>query len=159
LTLDELRAFRVDGEPIPTLEEVLAAVSPRLRIYCELKGLRTAAPALAAIKSRGDRAAVHSFDHRMIDEARRLSPEIARGVLESAYHTDPTASMREHGARDLWQDEGWIDRDMVDRVHAAGGRVVAWTVNWPRRAKMLADIGVDGICTNYVAEVAKALGR
>jgi glycerophosphoryl diester phosphodiesterase len=159
LTLDELRAFRPEGEPIPTLSEVLAAVKPTTRIYCELKGLRTAGPALELLKSRGEAAAVHSFDHRMIDEARAIAPAVARGVLESAYHTDPTASLREHGARDLWQDEGWIDRDMVNRVHAAGGRVIAWTVNWPRRAKLLADIGVDGICTNYVAEVAKALGR
>jgi glycerophosphoryl diester phosphodiesterase len=159
LTLSELRSFRVDGEPIPTLDEVLSAVSSRLRIYCELKGLGTAGPALAMLKSRGDRAAVHSFDHRMIEDARRLAPDVARGVLESAYHSDPTGSLREHAARDLWQDEGWIDRDLVDRVHAAGGRVIAWTVNWPRRAKVLADMGVDGICTNYVAEVAKALGR
>lgn len=157
LTLEELGAFRVDGEPIPTLSEVLAAVSPRLRIYCELKGLRTAGPALELLRSRGDAAAVHSFDHRMIAEARTIAPIVARGVLESAYHTDPTASLREHGARDLWQDAGWIDRDMVDRVHSAGGRVIAWTVNWPRHAQMLADIGVDGICTNYVAEVGLAL--
>jgi glycerophosphoryl diester phosphodiesterase len=159
LTLGELRAFRVDGEPIPMLEEVLAAVAPTLRIYCELKGLRTAEPALSMLRARGDRAAVHSFDHRMIDEARRIAPEVPRGVLESAYHSDPSSALREHGARDLWQDEGWIDRDLVDRVHAAGGRVIAWTVNWPRRAKVLADMGVDGICTNYVAEVATALGR
>jgi glycerophosphoryl diester phosphodiesterase len=37
---------------------------------------------------------------------------------------------------------------LVDAVHAAGGSVIAWTVNDGAAAARLASIGVDGICTD-----------
>jgi glycerophosphoryl diester phosphodiesterase len=158
LTLAEVATFRVRGEPIPTLEEVIAS-SGKLRIYCELKGRRTAEPATALLSPLGDRAAVHSFDHRMVAEAQRFAPEVPRGVLESAYHRDASASMRDVAARDLWQAEQLIDVALVEAVHASGGRVIAWTVNRPERAVELASFGVDGICTDDVAGIGAALGR
>jgi glycerophosphoryl diester phosphodiesterase len=158
LTLAEVATFRVRGEAVPTLDEVIAA-SGRLRIYCELKGRRTAEPATTLLAPLGDRAAVHSFDHRMVAEAQRFSPDVPRGVLESAYHRDPSASMRDVGARDLWQAEQLIDVALVEAVHASGGRVIAWTVNRPERAIELAGFGVDGICTDDVAGIGAALGR
>jgi glycerophosphoryl diester phosphodiesterase len=39
---------------------------------------------------------------------------------------------------------------LVDRVHAAGGRVIAWTVNDRDAASDLIALGVDGICTDDV---------
>jgi glycerophosphoryl diester phosphodiesterase len=65
--------------------------------------------------------------------------------------------MRDVGARDLWQNEVLIDAELVGTVHAAGGRVIAWTVNSPARAVELATIGVDGLCTDDVAGVRGAV--
>lgn len=157
LTLAEVGAFRVRGEPIPTLTDVIRAVGGRVRIYCELKGRGTAAPAVRALAPLGDGAAVHSFDHRMVIDARTLAPDVPRGVLESSYRADPTASLRDAGARDLWQHEGLIDANLVSAVHDAGGRVVAWTVNSASRASDLAALGVDGICTDDVADIRSVL--
>ncbi|HVZ48340.1 MAG TPA: glycerophosphodiester phosphodiesterase [Gemmatimonadaceae bacterium] len=159
LTLAEVAAFRVGGEPIPTLAAVIAAVGGRVRIYCELKGHGTAAAAVRALTPLGDAAAVHSFDHRMVIEARRLAPGVPRGVLESSYRADPTASLREAGARDLWQHETLIDLPLVAAVHAAGARLIAWTVNDAARMRDLAALGVDGICTDDAAAARAALAR
>jgi glycerophosphoryl diester phosphodiesterase len=159
LTLAEVAAFRVGGEPIPTLAAVIAAVGGRVRIYCELKGRGTAAPAVRALAPLGNAAAVHSFDHRMVIEAGRLAPDVPRGVLESSYRADPTASLREAGARDLWQHEALIDAPLVAAVRAAGARLVAWTVNDPGRIRELAALGVDGICTDAVSAALAALAR
>ena len=156
LTLAEVGEFRVQGEPIPTLEAVIGAIGGRLRIYCELKGAGTAAGATAALKALGDAAAVHSFDHRMVAEAGRLAPEVARGVLETSYHRDPCFPLRDVGARDLWQHEALIDTDLVAAVHAYGGRVIAWTVNDPARAAELTALGVDGLCTDDVTGIRLA---
>ena len=38
MTLEEVRQLRVDGEPVPTLEEMLEAARGRLTLYVELKG-------------------------------------------------------------------------------------------------------------------------
>jgi len=65
--------------------------------------------------------------------------------------------MRDVGARDLWQAEALIDAPLVAAVHAAGGRVIAWTANNPARAVDLAAMGVDGLCSDDVAGVRAAL--
>jgi glycerophosphoryl diester phosphodiesterase len=158
LTAEELRAFRVGGQPIPTLAEVIDAVGGSLTIYCELKGPGTAPAAVKLLASRGPAAAVHAFDHRQVAEARRLAPQLARGVLEASYHIVQTDTMASVDARDLWQAAELIDRAMVDAVHARGGRVIAWTVDDPEVMLRLAAIKVDGLCTNDVALCRTTLG-
>ncbi len=159
LTAEELSAFRVRGEPIPTLAEVIRAVAGSLSIYCELKGAGTAAAALNQLEKFGATAAVHAFDHRQIAEARRIAPLVARGVLEASYHVVPTDTMASVDARDLWQAAEMIDRAMVEAAHARGGRVIAWTVDAPDEMLRLASIGVDGLCTNDVALCRTTLKR
>jgi glycerophosphoryl diester phosphodiesterase len=164
LTAEELRGFRVRGEPIPTLAQVLEAVGLKLAVYCELKGAGTGAPAVnllaeasGSATGRSWRAAVHSFDHRQVAEARRLAPSLPRGVLETSYHLDPTASLRSVDARDLWQHWELIDQALVDAVHAHGGRVVAWTVNDAEAVARLAAMGVDALCTDDVPLARRVL--
>ena len=159
LTVEELRAFRVGGQPIPTLAQVIEAVGDAVTVYCELKGPGTADAAVKILGRRGSAAAVHAFDHRQVASARRLAPALARGVLEASYHIDPTASMASVDARDLWQFAELIDRELVDAVHARGGRVIAWTVDDPAMMRHLATLGVDALCTNDVASCRNTLGR
>ncbi len=157
LTLSALAAFRVRGEPIPTLAQVVTGLGNRLRIYCELKGDGTARPAAALLAPLGEMAAVHSFDHRMVADARSAAPSLPRGVLETSYHLDPAAGLAAVGGRDLWQEQTLIDAPLVAAVHRVGGRVIAWTVNDPDRARQLAAIGVDGLCTDDVAKIRRAI--
>lgn len=157
MTLADAAGLRVRGEPIATLADVIGAMGGKLRIYCELKGVGTAAPAAALLAPMGERAAVHSFDHRMIAEAEALAPDLPRGVLEASYHRDVTFPLRDVQAEALWQNEALIDQSLVDSVHGSGARVIAWTVNSPDRARALAAMGVDGLCTDDVAGIAAAL--
>lgn len=159
LTVEELSAFRVGGQPIPTLAQVIEATGAGLVVYCELKGPGTAAPAVELLASRGAAAAVHAFDHRQVAAARRIAPALARGVLEASYHIVPTDTMATVDARDLWQAAELIDREMVDAAHARGGRVIAWTVDDPATMLRLASIGIDGLCTNDVALCRRTLNR
>lgn len=159
LTVEQLRAFRVRGEPIPTLEEVVRSVRGRAVIYCELKGAGTAASAVRILEHLGDGAAVHSFDHRQIADARRIGPAVPRGVLEASYHISPTASMESVGARVLWMAAELIDADLVGAVHTRGGEISAWTVNTPAEMLRLAGLGVDILCTDDVALCRSVLGR
>ena len=81
--------IRVHHDPLPeppdapTLDAVLALLASAGRVaYCELKGAGTAPGTVAAITASSVNGAVHSFDHRMIAEARKIAPEVPRGVLE-----------------------------------------------------------------------------
>jgi glycerophosphoryl diester phosphodiesterase len=48
----------------------------------------------------------------------------------------------------VWVYNPLITRRVVDSAHAAGVRVIAWTVDDLDRMRALAALGVDGICSN-----------
>ena len=145
--------------PPPTLAESLRVIAGGgLTAYCELKSAGTAQGTLAAIAAGGGNGAVHSFDHRLIAEARRLAPEVARGVLEVSYPVDPMHALEMVGGRDLWRQWPFVDEALVRAAHNTGARVIAWTVNDPAVMERFAAIGVDGLCTDDPALARRVLG-
>jgi glycerophosphoryl diester phosphodiesterase len=147
-----------DGGP-PTLEAVLKLLAGAgLTAYCELKGAGTPAGAIEALKASGGKCAVHAFDHRMVAEALHIAPGIPRGVLESSYPVDALHALRTVQGRDLWRHWPFIDEALVTEAHAAGARVIAWTVNDPAQIERLAKLGVDGLCTDDIALARHVLG-
>ncbi|MGH7720050.1 MAG: glycerophosphodiester phosphodiesterase [Gemmatimonadaceae bacterium] len=138
------------GVHVPRLGDVLAAVAGRMDVYVEIKGRDIEAEVMAVVKRSAApaRCAVHSFDHRAVQRALTLAPGTRGGILLSSYLIDTVAALRAAGAADLWQWWELVDRPLVDQVHAAGGRVIAWTVNDVRVARQLATMGVDALCTD-----------
>jgi glycerophosphoryl diester phosphodiesterase len=151
----------VSGEPIPTLATVLEAIGSRARVYVEVKGHGIEAQVVNTIAQTADVAAVplHSFDHRVLSRARAIDPNVQGGILLVSYLLQPEAALRTAGARDYWQEWSMVDPDLVKSVHGARGRVIAWTVNDLDVARRLADMGVDGICTDVLPTIAPAVGR
>jgi glycerophosphoryl diester phosphodiesterase len=129
-----------------------------LTAYCELKSAGSAPGTLAALTASGGNGAVHSFDHRLIAEARRFAPEIARGVLEVSYPVDAMHALEMVGGRDLWRQWPFVDEALVRTAHATGARVIAWTVNDPAVMERFAAMGVDGLCTDDPALARRVLG-
>ena len=159
LDWDTLR--RVDlggGARVPSLVEVFEAVPAGKTVYVELKG-RNIEPAVASVvtavvTSARVTCAVHSFDHDAIARMRTLAPVVPRGILFDRTPDDVAAAMRAAGARDVWPKWSLIDDAIVQQVHQAGGRVIAWTVNSRAEGQRLAAIGVDGLCTDDVRLIA-----
>lgn len=141
----------VRGELMPTLSQVLDLLGGRLTAYCELKGRGSAEAALACIAGAQGPAAVHAFDHREIRRALELAPDVPRGVLEASYPLDALHSARSVSARDLWRHRDHVDDALIREAHAAGLRVIAWTVNDAETMRRFADWAIDGICTDDVA--------
>jgi glycerophosphoryl diester phosphodiesterase len=135
---------------VPKLEQVLELVHERATVYVELKGKDVESAALATIRASRTYCAVHSFDHLAVARAAAMAPEIRRGILFDAYPVDVARSMRDASALDVWPQWELIDQALVDRVHEAGGRVIAWTVNSETAAEELAGFGVDGLCGDDV---------
>ena len=155
LTSVELRKVVLSGDArIPTLADVLNAVGDGPRVYVEIKGERIEPLVVRCIRESSANCAVHSFDHRIARTVKEIFPAIRTGVLEVARHLDPLAALVETGAEDLWQDRTLIDEDLVTRVHSANCKVIAWTSNDPAEWKRLRAIGVDGICTDRIGELA-----
>lgn len=158
LTLDELRTHSLAPDvPVPTLAEVCALADGRATLYVEVKARDAEDAVVALVGPRRERTPVHSFDHRVARGVRDRAPSTPVGVLSVSYLVDTVAAMRAAAARDLWQHWTMIDAPLVAAVHAAGGRVIAWTVNEPVHAIALARLGVDGICTDLPDVMAGAL--
>ena len=159
LTAAELDSFRVSGEAIPTLSDVLQAIGARATVYVEIKGRGIEERVVATIAGApsAGRVPVHSFDHRAVVRARSIEPSLIGGILLVSYLVEPERALRAAGARDYWQEWSMIDEELVTAVHATQGRVIAWTVNEAETARRLASIGVDGICTDVLQVIGPAL--
>jgi glycerophosphoryl diester phosphodiesterase len=134
------------GVFIPRLEQVLDLVGSRATVYVELKGDAVEVPAIKVIGASRAQCAVHSFDHDVVARAAHLAPSLRRGILFDEYPRDVVASMRAASAVDVWPQWKLIDERLVEQVHGAGGRVIAWTVNTPAAALDLVRVGTDGLC-------------
>ena len=139
-----------DG-PIPTLADLLAVTPEQRAVYVEVKAKGIEQAVVSVIRATARQCAVHSFDHRIARRVREVAPEIPVGILQTSYPIDPLRPMHDAEARDLWQHWELIDAELIERVHADGGRVIAWTVNDGDVALRLATWGVDGICTDVPA--------
>jgi glycerophosphoryl diester phosphodiesterase len=141
------------GSTIPRLTDVFELIGGRATIYVELKGRGIERHVAQAIAQSSCRCAVHSFDHDAIARLRVLAPGIPRGILFDRYPGDLVTVMKYSGARDVWPTWRFINRSLVDAVHAHGGRVIAWTVNSGAAAFQLAAIGVDGVCSDDLRHI------
>jgi glycerophosphoryl diester phosphodiesterase len=96
------------------------------------------------------RARVRSFDHRALAGIKSLEPKLTTAVL--IWHAAPVSPgdiARSVGAELYCPDYRFVDEEMVSLAHAAGIRVIPWTVNDEADWQRLKDWGVDGIATDY----------
>ena len=137
---------------------------------------RFAEVAVAAIRAAGmtGRTTLQSFDWRGLVAARRLAPEIATACLsiesngmDTVRRAGPGPSpwlggldLAAHGGSvprlaraagcavwsPLWRN---VSAEAVREAHAAGLKVVPWTVNAPEEMGRLVDLGIDGLITDY----------
>ena len=150
----------VDGARIPKLSEVFA-LGPSIRFNIEMKvdprhPEETLPPEPFARAIVGEvrkagvahRSQLQSFDWRAVKAVEREAPELA-----TAYLTDASRSIvgkaKEAGAKVWAPDYLALTKDALDEAHAAGMRVIVWTVNEPRDIARLIDWGVDGIISDY----------
>jgi glycerophosphoryl diester phosphodiesterase len=150
-----------NGELVPTLPQALAAIGRDCRVFVEVKTLAPEHdPALFVALDGGpapSRYHVHGFDHRIVRRLTSQRPGLVGGVLSTSYPVDPWRQLAVAGAEELWQEASLIDRALVDGARARDIRLYAWTVDDIGRARELAGLGVDGLCTNRPDLIRSAL--
>lgn len=162
LSLKELKMFSVaPNTGIPTLAHTLRHVAAPMRLYVEVKGRGIERLVVETIRAAHaeSRCAVHAFDHRVIPRVRAIAPGLSTGILTASYLLDPVHALRASEAGDYWIWWEHADRATCDAIHAAGGRVIAWTVNDVAAAHELVEYGVDALCTDDVAAMRAAFPR
>jgi glycerophosphoryl diester phosphodiesterase len=151
LTLAELRRHdAAPGVPIPTLQELCDLVHGRVTLFIEIKGAGIERLVLAALDGYEGERAIHSFDHAMIARIHAIDSALRLGILLERAPREVARTMAETGALDVWPHWPLVTSSLVAETHAAGGRVIPWTVNDAVQAQSLAALGVDGLCGDDV---------
>jgi glycerophosphoryl diester phosphodiesterase len=160
-------AHALDAFAAPPLEHV--------RFDLDLKVAGREDEIAAALRERGllDRAMVSTMETPSLTYLRDAAPELDRGwtlpkvsrdwsrspwlrpvfVAGSASLRRRLPSIVRRGAPELGVWAAWvyhplITRQLVEAAHGIGVAVIAWTVDELERARRLAALGVDGICSN-----------
>jgi glycerophosphoryl diester phosphodiesterase len=154
------------GETIPTLEgtiDLLAELG--LGANVEIKPHRGAeietAEAVCRILQTKWPASlpaplVSSFAYPALVAARRVAPELARGLLLGRVGDDWRRLAEGIEARTVHCDHERLIRERVEEIRAAGYPVLAYTVNDAGRARELFDRGVCAVFSDAPDVVARA---
>ena len=131
-----------------SVEELLAAAGDT-PVVLEAKCFPDATPGpsefVRALRALLPAVSVASFDERLVGEIARLRPQTPTTFLFERPRR--AASV----VRTLGPRQDIVTRDLIEGAHAAGVRVVPWTVNDVQRMAELIDLGVDGIVTDQPA--------
>lgn len=164
LTLAEVRALDAGawfapefaGTTVPTLVEfldVLAAAGGRAIV--ELKGQWDAAAVDALIAEVVARdlertVALASFDARTLALAAAGSEVVSRLLILKHVPADVVTAVQEAGVRGVIVDRKAVlaRPEIVDDLHAAGARIVVYTLNSDKHWDAVTALGVDGIVTD-----------
>lgn len=144
-----------EGEPIPTLWQVMEAIAGKAELHIELKGAQTA-DEVARLTRRAEAElgftpahwVVSSFHHPELARFAALRPEIRLGALTATIPLTLAAFAAELGAWSLNCDLDFVDTALVMDAHRRGLKVLVYTVDQPADLAALAAMGVDGIFTN-----------
>lgn len=144
-----------EGEPIPTLWQVMEAIAGKAELHIELKGAHTA-DEVARLTRRAEAQlgfapahwVVSSFHHPELARFAALRPEIRLGALTATIPFTLAAFAAELGAWSLNCDLDFVDAALVMDAHRRGLKVLVYTVDHTADLAALVAIGVDGIFTN-----------
>jgi len=149
------------GEPLPTLEEVVALVRGRMQLNIEVKlhGHERDLARLVVETIRREKfeaeCIVTSFGHQVADEIKKLAPEIRVGYIfgKEEYHEGVFNGPVEV----LSANHYLISPEFMRKARAAGKDVHVWTVNDKPLMHRMLELGVDAIITNFPDRLAEVI--
>ena len=161
MTLEEIKALRVDGESVPTLEETLQASRGKGVLFIELKGetadRQMADDAVKAVKAYGmeEECVLISLKYELIDYIESTWPEMQTGYLTFASFGDTAKLNCDY----LALEEESATADAISAVHKQGKKVLVWTANEEKSQRHFLCSMADGIITDNITQAARLLGE
>lgn len=159
MTLEEIRKLSVDGEPIPTLEEMLDASKGKVILFIELKGetadRQMADDAVRIVKQRHmeNEAVLISLKYDLIDYIETKYPEMETGFLTFASFGDTALLNCDY----LALEEESATADSIAAVHRQGKKVLIWTANKKQSQRHFLCSSADAVITDNVTQATEVV--
>jgi len=160
---------RFAGECIPTLRELLELAKGKVVTLIEIKPENITDKVISEIESMEAECdvIVQSFHPKVVKMAQEINPQIPRALLIGGriiVKRIPAImkliqSAAEVGAGTLHLSSRIILPSLVEESHRRGIGVWAWTVDNAAEMQKLAEMGVDGITSNYPRRLKSVLSQ
>ena len=157
MELREVKALRVDGEPVPEFEEMLAASKGRLTLFVELKGntadRKMADDAVRTIRKYGmeDECVLVSLKYELIDYIETKYPDIDTGFLAFLSLGNTSGLNCDY----IGLEEESATAYKMETIHRENKKGLVWTVNGKRSQRHFLCSEADGIITDKVTQAAE----
>ena len=165
LSLAELRALDVGGEPVPTLAEVLDLTMGKVLLVMEIKqpGIEEQIARVVHEKQALDDVMAWSFYPPALEGMRVAEPRIPCALLvagESMPQWDKMRSLALRlGVQGVSVFTPGIDARVVEDCRRRGLALYTWTPDTETAIERAIQAGVDGVCSNFPDRVVAVLGR
>lgn len=155
-SLAYLQAQRLEnGEPLPTLQQVLELVGDKCLLNIEIKGSNTV-PTLAKVlrdyisshQGSYEQYLVSSFDHQQLYQSLQQLPEVKRGVLIEGIPLDYAACCEPLKAYSFNTHLSFITPELIQDAKRRGLKNWVYTVNHVDDWAQMQALGVDAVFTD-----------
>ncbi len=142
---------RYAGSRIPTLDEALAAIAPRVTPVIELKERIDPALLGSLLRRHGvlDSSVLISFDLGILAEVRKIDRSIQTGLLADSWDDNLPAICRQLGCELLVLNVEALSAEYVQVVDKAELELWCFTVNDIGLVAACGALGVSGIITDH----------
>lgn len=144
-----------NGEPIPTLQQILELVGDKALLNIEIKG-QDSVPALKRIlhdhisnhQGSYEQYIVSSFDHQQLHQCLRELPQVKRGVLIEGIPLDYAACCEPLKAYSFNTHLSFITPALIWDAQQRGLKNWVYTVNHEEDWRYVQSLGVDAVFTD-----------
>ena len=157
MTLEEVKALEVEGESVPTFEEMLQACKGKLILFTELKGntadQQMADDAVRIIKEYNmeEECVLISLKYDLINYIESTYPEMHTGFLTFASFGNTAALNCDY----LGLEEESATSDAIQAIHNQGKKALVWTSNERESQRHFLCSQADGLITDNVKQAAE----
>ncbi|USG63835.1 glycerophosphodiester phosphodiesterase [Brevibacillus ruminantium] len=167
LRADKLHPIRQRTVRIPGLREVFHEFAPTKLHFCiELKNFFYPQPlleeqVLELIRQYDlrERTVISSFNFDSLLTVKKLDPRQTTGLLYVGPIQHPWTVGKQYKADELHVPDDQLSPHLVKTAKEHGFRVLGWTLDSASSIRKAAQMGVDGVITNYPGRARKVLAH
>ncbi len=159
-TSEEISRVKLkNGENIPTLTDIIKAVSSKSGLNLEIKseGAGLATAEYLASSDYDGYVLISSFHEEEVLSVRRMLPQVATSLIFDVFAIHDVPSYADKGHEIISLRKRTVSKKLVDACHENGIDTYIWTVDEEEEMRKLISWGVDGIYTNKPAVLKEVI--